>query len=242
MKICLAQIQSYRGEIEKNIQKHVNCIVKAIEMKADFIFFPELSISSYEPTLARTLATTPTDKRFDIFQMLSNQSNITICIGAPLLQALGVSISMLIFQKNLPLKVYSKQILHADELPYFVTCNDEVLISQENNLIAPAICFESLLEKHAEKAAKAKANLYIASVAKSTKGLEKAYNHYPKIAQCFNLTVLMCNSVGPAEDFVAKGQSAVWLSNGEVLGKLDSNSEGLLFFDSEDQTTSSFYF
>lgn len=53
MKLCSAQIQPIKGDIDRNIQKHIFFINSAIENGADLIFFPELSLTGYEPTLAK---------------------------------------------------------------------------------------------------------------------------------------------------------------------------------------------
>jgi len=45
------------------------------------------------------------------------------------------------------------------------------------------------------------------------------------------MTILMANCVGPCDDFVALGQSAVWSGSGNLLGKLDSEHERIALFD-----------
>ncbi len=51
--------------------------------------------------------------------------------------------------------------------------------------IVNAICYESLQLAHAENAFKLGADVYLASAAKPTKGVEEAYDHYPRVAkQC----------------------------------------------------------
>ena len=57
MKIGLAQIKPFKGDLGKNIELHLQFIQKAILNKVDAIFFPELSITSYEPELAGSLKT-----------------------------------------------------------------------------------------------------------------------------------------------------------------------------------------
>src|SRR5690606_41051788 len=68
---------------------------------------------------------------------------------------------------NLSRVIYSKQILHSDELPYFIQGNGQVILNIKNTNIAPAICYESLQPQHSVKAIHLGAELYIASVAKS---------------------------------------------------------------------------
>ncbi|MBX7045930.1 MAG: hypothetical protein K1X86_08830 [Ignavibacteria bacterium] len=47
MKAAIAQINSVLGDLNKNIERHMECCNKAIEKKADIIIFPELSLTGY---------------------------------------------------------------------------------------------------------------------------------------------------------------------------------------------------
>jgi len=231
MKICVSQIRPIKGDIEKNILLHQEFIKQAVLSKTDFILFPELSLTGYEPSLANDLATAPDDVRFDLFQKISDADAISIGVGVPLKAEKGITISMLVFQPNKTRQVYSKQHLHSDELPYFVEGNGQLFISEKKDVIMPAICYESLLPEHAAKAKERGATVYMASVAKSAKGVEKAYGHYPEIAREYSMMVCMSNSIGPSDNFIGAGQSAVWSKEGKLLGQLDRENEGILIFD-----------
>lgn len=233
MKLCSAQIKPIKGDIESNIQKHISFINLATENGAELIFFPELSLTGYEPTLAKALATTQDDNRLDVFQEISDAKQIIIGAGIPTKQNSDVCISMIIFQPHTSRQTYSKQILHSDEYSYFVNGDKQVFISYKNHKIAPAICFESLQIEHSVKASANGANIYLASVAKSSKGVEKANLHYLKIAKSLNMNILMANSVGLADDFTSAGNSAIWNNEGKILAQLDDKNEGILIFDSE---------
>ena len=45
------------------------------------------------------------------------------------------------------------------------------------------------------------------------------------------MTVVMSNCVGPSDNFVEAGSSAIWNSQGELVGQLDAKKEGVLVFD-----------
>jgi len=47
MRVALAQISSYLGDLKRNIEKHREIIESAISKKADIIVFPELSLTGY---------------------------------------------------------------------------------------------------------------------------------------------------------------------------------------------------
>ena len=83
MKIGLAQTTSLKGNVPKNIQDHLRIIKRAIKLQADLIVFPELSITSYEPELAKDLVTDVNSSLFNPFQVLSDAHEITIGIGMP---------------------------------------------------------------------------------------------------------------------------------------------------------------
>ena len=233
MKICIAQIKPFKGDIDKNVQSHLKLIDLAVSNRADSIVFPELSLTSYEPRLSKELATNQDDKRLNVFQTISDTKRITIGVGLPTISNLGVQISMIIFQPNETRQTYSKQHLHSDELPYFVNGQHQVILTIDNKQIAPAICYESLLPEHSEKVFKSGAEVYIASVAKSANGVAKAFKHFPQIAKQYSMTVLMSNCVGQCDDFNSVGKSSIWNKKGVLLAQLNDTNEGILIMDTE---------
>lgn len=203
MKIGVAQLKPFKGNVSANIVKHISLTELAIASRAEAIFFPELSITGYEPELAKALSTTQSDERFNNFQKLSDDNTLTIGIGMPLTSAEGILISMIIFQPGDARQVYSKQILHADELPYFVCGNQQLLINIQNIKVALAICYESLQAHHAEHASEMGAQVYVASVAKAQSGVDKAYKHFAEIATQYSMPVLMANCIGTTDNFIS---------------------------------------
>jgi predicted amidohydrolase len=230
MKIAISQTRPIKGNIAANIDKHKTLIELASSLKANAIFFPELSLTSYEPKLAKALAINQDDKIYDDFQQISNINKITIGLGVPTQTKKGIQISMMIFQPNQTRQMYSKQQLHADELPYFENGDHHVILTIGNKKVAPAICYESLQSNHVETAIKLGAEIYIASVAKSLKGVERAMPYYSDIAKQYSMPVLMSNCVGYCDNFESTGMSSVWTKQGLLIGQLDKHSEGLIIF------------
>lgn len=233
MKIATAQIKPVKGDITANMESHKKLIALAVSYKSDAVFFPELSLTGYEPELAKELAVDQDDHYFDDFQKISDENKITIGVGMPTKTASGIQISMMIFQPNTPRQLYSKQQLHADEFPFFVNGDNQIILKIGNHKIAPAICYESLQTDHSENAVKLGAKIYIASVAKSQNGIDKAMIHCPEVAKKFSIPVLMSNSVGYCDNFMSVGQSAVWTKHGNLAGQLDDKNEGILIFNTE---------
>ena len=70
MKICVAQIRPVKGNMATNIENHKRLIGLATSLNANAIFFPELSITSYEPELAKDLLQLKTTRGLTIFSKL----------------------------------------------------------------------------------------------------------------------------------------------------------------------------
>lgn len=230
MKICAAQARPVKGDIQSNIANHKKLIDLAIADGADTIIFPELSLTGYEPGLAKELATDLNDNRFDDFQKISDTNNITIGAGMPTKADNGVLISMLIFQAFQPRQIYSKQHLHSDEFPFFINGQKQVHLVQEKK-ISLAICYEISVPEHAEKIYKERGEIYVASVAKSVLGVEKAIGTLSDIAKRYSMITLMSNCIGFCDDFECGGKTSVWDNKGLLLGQLDQTHEGVLIID-----------
>lgn len=233
MKICIAQTKPVKGNVSANIEAHIKFIELALTFHAEAIFFPELSLTGYEPELAKNLASNQNDNRLDVFQQISDNNKILIGLGLPTIAESQIRISMIIFEPNRRRQTYSKQQLHSDEFSYFGNGIDQILIKANDTHIAPAICYESLQPTHFENAFKLGANVYLASVAKSAKGVEKAFDYYPRLSKQYAMPVLMSNCVGFCDNFITVGKSSVWTKEGKLAGQLDEKNEGILIFDTE---------
>lgn len=235
MTICVAQTEARPGDITANIQRHISFINQAVAGGADLIVFPELSITGYEPALAVGLATEPDDTRFDVFQQISDASQIVIGIGVPIKSEAGIWIGLLLFQPRQEIRLYTKQHLHPDEEPFFVSGKSFSSLPISNQTIAFAICYELSVPEHTEQACASGAGIYIASVAKSVGGINTGLDRLATIASDQSMTVLMANCVGMADGQECAGMSSIWNDKGMLLGQLDANSEGLLLIDTDTQ-------
>ncbi len=235
MKICAAQTRPIIGDIQRNIEHHKNFIALAGSYGVDAMIFPELSLTGYEPALAKALATHPDDKRFDDFQTISNTERITIGVGVPTKTKTGICISLVLFQPHQARQTYSKQYLHPDEDEFFVKGHGfpSVRVNQTN--LALAICYELSVLEHAERAVKSGADIYIASVAKFTDGVAKAIDRLADIAKTYSMPVFMANCIGPADGDECTGKTSIWNEKGVLIGQLNDTHEGILIYDPDTQ-------
>ena len=235
MKICVAQPKPVKADIQSNIANHKRLMELAYSHGAEAVFFPELSLTGYEPALSQELASTPDDHRFGDFQRIADTRQVLIGVGVPTRNHQGVCISMVIFQPRQSRQVYSKKYLHPDEEAFFVAGRSSTgLIGRKTNL-ALAICYELSIPEHAEGAFKSGAEIYVASVAKSTKGVEQASRRLSEIAKSYAMTVLMSNCIGPCGGIDCAGQSSIWNSQGLLIGHLNGSNEGILMIDTQTQ-------
>lgn len=217
MKICLAQIKPIKGDVIENTAIHLKSIEYAIKQRADLIAFPELSLTGYEPRLAKELAFQKEDKRIEVFQSIADQHAIHLLIGIPLLFEEGIQICQLIITPNQSKKYYSKQILHEDEKPFFRAGNTKEILEIKGQNIGLGICYESLQYSHLKACLQEDIQLYLACVAKPQRALDKAFVHYQKSAYTHNINVAMVNAIGSSDNFISAGQSSVWNKRGDLL-------------------------
>jgi predicted amidohydrolase len=235
MRICVAQIRPIKGDVQNNIDNHIKLIDMAVSNGAEIVVFPELSLTGYEPELSKELATSKGDGRFDLFQSLSDTRRITIGVGVPTKNNSYVCISMIIFQPHKARQTYSKKYLHPDEEDFFISGHNSTALIENKTKIALAICYELSVPEHSENAYKSGAEIYIASVAKTGDGVEKAIKSLSDIANKYSMTVLMSNCIGECDGFECGGKTSIWNNRGLLLGQLNDSDEGILIIDTDTQ-------
>ena len=233
MRICAAQLQPDKGDVESNIEKHLTFLALANQNNIDVMFFPELSLTGYEPELASELVLAAEDSRLDVFQRVADDSSMTILVGAPTPAVEGVHISLIIFSPHQNRQVYAKRELHVDEYPYFVPGSLFHKFEVDGMALVPAICYESMLENNILEAKLAGADIYLASVAKHQNGVERGNIHYANMADKHAMTVLMANCIGSCDSFIAFGNSAVWERGKGRLTGLDHQQQGMVIYDTK---------
>ncbi len=228
MIIAAAQICSAPGDISANIDLHLAAVNLAARNGAGMVVFPELSLTGYEPSLAEELAFEALDDRLQIFRDESENLGITIGIGIPTKANGKPRITQAFFRPTHPDVLYSKQRLHEDELPFFQAGDGQASLTDGNETVVPAICYEALVPEHAAHAAELGATAYAACVAKSERGAAHAHIYFPETAKRHRFIVVMCNAIGPSDNFMSAGISAAWNRNGAILGCAGADEECIL--------------
>lgn len=238
MKLCAVQYAPLTGDIEGNVERHIEFVELAASHDTELILFPELSLTGYEPSLAKRLATHEEDPRLDVFQRLSDAHGMVIAAGLPLVTSRKPQIGMVVFQPRAGRQAYAKQHLPDDEQPYFSPGAQPMLIETREHRLGLSICYESLQPDHVATAASLGADVYLCSVAKLALGMDEAYAYYATFAREHAMTILMANCVGTCDGDVGGGRSAAWNDRGGHIAALDGSQEAILMLDTATLKTS----
>ncbi|REE05661.1 carbon-nitrogen hydrolase family protein [Marinoscillum furvescens] len=236
MIIALAQIAPFRGNFQSNLRQHLHVARVAHRFDVDLLLFPELSLTGYEPSLAKELALPSTHTRFSPLQEAAQRYRMTIACGMPLSTKELPQIGLLTFAPDTAPSAYAKNHLHPDETPYF-SPGKEVALLHPSPAIAPAICYELGLETHLSNCLQLHMEIYATSVAKTATGLARAHEHLQLVAKKHSVMSLLVNAVGECEEGICAGGSAVWAAGGQPIGLLSRDEEGLLIVDTDMQRT-----
>jgi NAD+ synthase (glutamine-hydrolysing) len=82
LNLALAQIATKLGDVEANLEKHLNFIKQAKEEKADLVVFPELSLTGYVvQDLVATVAHRPRQEDLIFKHLLKASEDLDLVIG-----------------------------------------------------------------------------------------------------------------------------------------------------------------
>lgn len=224
-----AQTVVVKGDIAANVARHVVLAAIAARHGARMILFPELSLTGYEPALARELALTPDDVRLEPLRDAARCEGIVIVAGAPLRHGDGLPlIAALTFRPDGGIQVYTKQHLHGGEEAAFACGQGGTALTVDGAHVALAVCAEIGQASHAAAAAQAGAQLYAASVLVSEGGYAADAALLQGHAATHALPVLMANHGGPSGGWRCAGRSALWDEAGTLVAAAPGDGECLL--------------
>jgi len=214
VKIAVAQIGVVKADVEENSKRHMAAIQQASLHHINYLVFPELSLTGYEPELAKSLAFTKEDSRLTDFIAAASHYQMTIVLGAPIKSTDLPRIGMIIISPQGYVEVYEKMHLHAGESEYFNAGKTPCLRKLGNTVIAHAICADTNHPEHVKNYAQLGADIYIAGVLVSAAGYQADSAMMSAHAKRHNVLVLMANHNQATGQWKPIGKSAVWSANG----------------------------
>ncbi len=229
MILAAAQTNLKRFDIDANLKEHYKYIELAAQRGANFILFPELSISGYEREHAKELAFVPNDARLEHFKELSHKHDMTIVAGAPISINNDLYIGAFVIDPNYKVRIYTKQFLHeGEELFYQPSFDYNPMLDMDEERISLAICADIDHPEHAANACRAASTIYAAGIFFLPQSVSGAHETLSGYAQKHTMCVLMANCIGQVWDYQGGGKSAFWDASGKLIAQLSGDEEGLL--------------
>ncbi|MBX8485739.1 carbon-nitrogen hydrolase family protein [Pseudomonas cichorii] len=234
--LAAAQFQSLRGELEHNLNRHMLFMEDAADLGAQYLLFPELSLTGYEPDITHELALPSTDTRLEPLRAKAMQLRLATTVGVPLKgPANTVQIGALTFTAEGEVIAYAKQYLHPGESEVFSPGKSDCFLTLGARQIGLCVCADFSHPEHAQRAADGGAWVYAASVLISPTGYEHDVTLLQGHARRHALPVLMANHAGPTGGWQSVGRSGLWDESGNLVAGMPGAGEGLLVVSFTDQ-------
>lgn len=236
MRVALAQITVRRPDTPEdlnfNLDKHAAFVERAAALGAEVVLFPELSVTGYEPDLARQLAMRFEDRRLASLRQVISQCGVYGLIGVPVpSETGGVNIGMLGVRPDDTVFLHTKRYLHDNESEVFEPGQVFALPAIGGYRLGIGICADVTHPEHAQAAAEAGANVYLASMVLTHRGYQAETELLREAARRHNMPVCMVNHGGKTGGWDVAGRSAVWNARGELMAAVPGAGDVLLMAD-----------
>ncbi|WP_248732754.1 carbon-nitrogen hydrolase family protein [Pseudomonas sp. MWU13-2517] len=230
LTLAAAQSISIAGDVPANIGRHLAFMQAAAERGVQWLVFPELSLTGYEPSLAAALAIDPQDSVLAPLRDKARELRLTVVVGMPIRLApqAGVLIGALVLAAEGSLTVYTKQHLHPGEEVAFVAGQGGGVFECGAERIALAVCADFSHASHPRHAAHAGASVYAAGVLISEGGYATDSALLQSYAVEHGLLVLMANHGGPSGGWACAGRSAIWDGEGRLVAAAPGVGDALV--------------
>ena len=227
--IAAAQSTSVPGDISRNVAHHVRIGTIAAERGAQLLVFPELSLTGYELTIARSKAVRPDCSDLDPLRHLAAHAHMTVVVGAPMLNDKDeLHIAAFAIRPDGTVSTYTKQYVHQSEEEVFTSGPGGPALLLEDATVALAICADATHPQHAASAAARGANVYAVGVMITEGGYARKVTLLRNYALEHRMAVLMANYSGATGGEVSAGKSALWSEDGQVVAASTGTEEALV--------------
>lgn len=105
-----AQTVPIRGDVDANLSHHAELVRAAADLHVQILVFPELSLTGYEPALARELAFAEDDPRLAPVIALACEHRMTLVVGAPVRLGTRLHIGAFVIYPNGEVDLYTTRL------------------------------------------------------------------------------------------------------------------------------------
>jgi NAD+ synthase (glutamine-hydrolysing) len=250
MKIALCQINPTVGAINQNKKSIFDWYHRAVDLGADLVVFPELSLVGYPPQ-DLLLRNRFIENAKNALDEIAQKSTIPIILGNTMMEDNKLYNCAFFCEKGEIISHYKKRLLPTydvfDEARYFTSgsepCVVKVSINGENVYLGLQIC-EDLWDKNYScdlvEELKAKGAEIIINLSASPYRVDRLLDRCELIqskASDNRLSYVYCNLVGAQDELIFDGQSLAYNENGELIAQGKAFEEEILLVDINNSQT-----
>ena len=250
MKIALCQINPTVGAINQNKKSIFDWYHRAVDLGADLVVFPELSLIGYPPQ-DLLLRNRFIENAKNALDEIAQESTIPIILGNTMMEDNKLYNCAFFCEKGEIISHYKKRLLPTydvfDEARYFTSgsepCVVKVSINGENVYLGLQIC-EDLWDKNYScdlvEELKAKGAEIIINLSASPYRVDRLLDRCELIqskASDNRLSYVYCNLVGAQDELIFDGQSLAYNENGELIAQGKAFEEEILMVDIKNSQT-----
>jgi len=239
--LAAAQTIPTRGDVETNLDGHIQLIHAAAEGQARVLVFPELSLIGYELDLAAELAFSENDPRLTPLIELASSYTMTLIVGAPVRIGPRLHIGAFILSPDRSVDLYTKHRLGAfpldvnpggiappAEATVFQPGERNPLLRFDGHTAVVAVCADIRRPSHPKEAAGRGARNYLASMFVIPADLPQDTAILREYAVMHSMSVVFANFGGPSGGLPSGGSSAIVSEKGELLAQLPTIGAGVV--------------
>lgn len=227
---CIVQLDNFRFDDKKNIEKHLKLCRKAAKLGAKLIIFPELSITGYERAELKSHYV-KNDPRLEEIRRFCIDRHVRVIVGAPIRENGHLYIGSIIFNPSGHDIIYKKMNLHEGENVYYEEGSEPILLTIDDELFFLGICYDIEVENHIEMAKKMGATSYVSSIFYSENGMKELPKKIMVYGRQYEMDFLVSNYHGPVWDTKAGGSSLYYHWNKDQLIMCPEAGDCLLMID-----------
>ena len=250
MKIALCQINPTVGAINQNKKSIFDWYHRAVDIGADLVVFPELSLIGYPPQ-DLLLRNRFIENAKNALDEIAQKSTIPIILGNTMMEDNKLYNCAFFCEKGEIISHYKKRLLPTydvfDEARYFTSgsepCVVKLSINGENVYLGLQIC-EDLWDKNYScdlvEELKAKGAEIIINLSASPYRVDRLLDRCELIqskASDNRLSYVYCNLVGAQDELIFDGQSLAYNENGELIAQGKAFEEEILLVDIKNSQT-----
>ena len=250
MKIALCQINPTVGAINQNKKSIFDWYHRAVDLGADLVVFPELSLIGYPPQ-DLLLRNRFIENAKNALDEIAQKSTIPIILGNTMMEDNKLYNCAFFCEKGEIISHYKKRLLPTydvfDEARYFTSGSDpcvvKLSINGENVYLGLQIC-EDLWDKNYScdlvEELKAKGAEIIINLSASPYRVDRLLDRCELIqskASDNRLSYVYCNLVGAQDELIFDGQSLAYNENGELIAQGKAFEEEILMVDIQNSQT-----